>query len=149
MPGGWSCFNSQVMSIFQPFSSAHYKPEFWYQDATFLSPFHRGTHIPEDLQVELAWLPGLTLRVTCQSSPACPSQSLLLAWVSLCSARAWRVWNPERSRIPSPRLVWGCISQKTHSSLAPCLGLRPPHLVTWGDSIYITYFTHAGEDPLW
>ena len=80
MPSGWSCFNSQVMSIFQPLSSAHYKPEFWYQDATFLSPFHRGTHIPEDLQVELAWLPGLTLRVTCQSSPACPSQSLLLAW---------------------------------------------------------------------
>ena len=76
----------------------------------------------------MAWLPGITLRITCQSSPACPSQSLLLAWSSLCSARAWRVWNPERSRIPSPRLVWVCISHKTHSSLAPCLGLSPPSL---------------------
>ena len=127
MPSGWSCCNSQVMSIFQPLSSAHYKPEFWYQDATFLSPFHRGTHNPEDLQVELAWLPGLTLRVTCQSSPACPSEPPT-GLVSLCSARAWRVWNPKRSRIPSPRLVCGCISHKTHSSLAPCLGLSPPHL---------------------
>lgn len=72
------------MYTFHPLSStsAPYKPELWYQHATCLPPFHRVTHIPEELQAELAWLPGLTLRATCQP-PACASHILLPAWSSL------------------------------------------------------------------